>query len=596
MWTRARLAAHLDAWIAGALGVLYVAEILFSGELTHDQGAGVAVAIFFASSFLARRTFPLVPLLAAVAVIEINHTVLHGVAEGGSFMLGLIVALYSGTRYARGWMLPACVVVSVAIIPLAALDPDQPPTLGDWIFFTTFVGFPTIAGRIFFRRNATDERLAREHVALAAERDRRTAEAVAAERARIARELHDVVAHAISVIVLQARGGRKVLATSPGEATAAFDTIEHSGEQALEEMRRLLAMLRYDEGLGLAPQRGLDALDDLADSMTRMGLPVEVVREGQPVTLAAGLDLSAYRIVQEALTNALKHAGPARAQVRVSYAGRPARSGGHRRRTRDRHRWRLGTRPGRDPGAGRALRRSGRGGPLPRGRLCRPRPLPARSDGVIRVLLADDQGLVRSGFRMILGAEDDMEVVGEAADGLEAVELVARLEPDVVLMDIRMPGLDGIEATRRVVQARPELRVVVLTTFDLDEYVYAALRAGASAFLLKDAKESQLLAAIRVVADGGSLFAPGVTARLIARFAEGAARPAVELPPLTAREREVLGLVAQGLSNAEIAQRLVISEHTTKTHVASLLQKLGLRSRVQAVVLAYESGLVRPGG
>ena len=319
MWTRVRLAAHLDAWIAGALGVLYVGEILFSGELTHDQGAAVAVAIFFASSFLARRTFPLVPLLAAVAVIEINHTVLHGVAEGGSFMLGLIIALYSGTRYARGWMLPACVVVSVAIIPLAALDPDQPPTLGDWIFFTTFVGFPTAAGRIFFRRNAIDERLAQEHLALAAERDRRTAEAVAAERARIARELHDVVAHAISVIVLQARGGRKVLAISPGEAIAAFDTIEHSGEQALEEMRRLLAMLRYDEGLGLAPQQGLDALDDLADSMTRMGLPVEVVREGHPVTLAAGLDLSAYRIVQEALTNALKHAGPARAQVRVSY-------------------------------------------------------------------------------------------------------------------------------------------------------------------------------------------------------------------------------------------------------------------------------------
>jgi DNA-binding NarL/FixJ family response regulator len=215
---------------------------------------------------------------------------------------------------------------------------------------------------------------------------------------------------------------------------------------------------------------------------------------------------------------------------------------------------------------------------------------------MIRVLLADDQGLVRTGFRMILSAEDDLEVVGEAADGLEAVELVSRLEPDVVLMDIRMPGLDGIEATRRAVAVRPQVRVVVLTTFALDEYVYAGLRAGASAFLLKDAKESQLLAAIRVVADGGSLFAPGVTERLIARFAEPGSRSAIELPPLTAREREVLGLVAQGLSNAEIAQQLVISEHTTKTHVASLLQKLGLRSRVQAVVLAYESGLVRPGG
>jgi DNA-binding NarL/FixJ family response regulator len=214
---------------------------------------------------------------------------------------------------------------------------------------------------------------------------------------------------------------------------------------------------------------------------------------------------------------------------------------------------------------------------------------------VIRVLLADDQGLVRTGFRMILSAEDDLEVVGEAADGLEAVDLVARLQPDVVLMDIRMPGLDGIEATRRAVAARPQVRVVVLTTFDLDEYVYAALQAGASAFLLKDAKESQLLAAIRVVADGGSLFAPRITERLIARFAESSSRTSIELPPLTPREREVLGLVARGLSNAEIAQHLVISEHTTKTHVASLLQKLGLRSRVQAVVLAYESGLVRPG-
>jgi DNA-binding NarL/FixJ family response regulator len=214
---------------------------------------------------------------------------------------------------------------------------------------------------------------------------------------------------------------------------------------------------------------------------------------------------------------------------------------------------------------------------------------------MIRVLLADDQRLVRAGFRMILGDEEDLEVIGEAADGLEAVELVTRLHPDVVLMDIRMPGIDGIEATRRAVAACPETKVVVLTTFDLDEYVYAALQAGASAFLLKDAKEAQLLAAIRVVADGGSLFAPAVTQRLIARFSDRAPGPRVELPPLTAREREVLGLVARGLSNAEIADRLVISEHTTKTHVASLLHKLGLNSRVQAVVLAYESGLVRPG-
>jgi DNA-binding NarL/FixJ family response regulator len=214
---------------------------------------------------------------------------------------------------------------------------------------------------------------------------------------------------------------------------------------------------------------------------------------------------------------------------------------------------------------------------------------------MITVLLADDQRLVRTGFRMILGAEEDIEVVGEAADGLEAVELVTRLQPDVVLMDIRMPGLDGIEATRRALSLRPDLHVVVLTTFDLDEYVYAALRAGASAFLLKDAKESQLLAAIRTVADGGSLFAPEVTRRLIGRFTESRPPAPNALPDLTPREQEVLRLVARGLSNAEIAQHLVISQHTTKTHVASLLQKLGLHNRVQAVVLAYESGLVRPG-
>jgi signal transduction histidine kinase len=316
---RAGVAAHLDPLVAGVLGVLYVSEVLFSGELTQNQGAGVAVALFFASSFLARRTLPLVPLLAAVAVIEINHTVLHGIAEGGAFMLGLVIALYSGTRHARGWMLPACVVVSVAIIPLAALDPHQPPSVGDWIFFATFIGFPTVAGRIFYRRHETDERLARENADLAADRDRRAAEAVAEERARIARELHDVVAHAISVIVLQARGGRRVLASAPDDATTAFDTIEHTGEQALDEMRRLLAMLRYDGEPGLSPQPGLHALDDLAGSVTRMGLPVEVVREGTPVELSAGIDLSAYRIVQEALTNALKHAGPARARVRVSF-------------------------------------------------------------------------------------------------------------------------------------------------------------------------------------------------------------------------------------------------------------------------------------
>ena len=216
---------------------------------------------------------------------------------------------------------------------------------------------------------------------------------------------------------------------------------------------------------------------------------------------------------------------------------------------------------------------------------------------MIRVLLADDQQLVRSGFRMILRADPGLEVVGEAADGVEAVSLARELRPDVVLMDVRMPRVDGIEATRQICTATDDTRVLVLTTFDLDEYVFAALRAGASGFLLKDAPEEHLLAAIRIVADGGSLFAPGVSRRLIERFAAlDASAPAPPgLDALTARELEVLRLLARGRSNAEIAAELVVSEHTVKTHVARVLGKLDLRDRIQAVILAYESGLVRPG-
>jgi DNA-binding NarL/FixJ family response regulator len=215
----------------------------------------------------------------------------------------------------------------------------------------------------------------------------------------------------------------------------------------------------------------------------------------------------------------------------------------------------------------------------------------------VRVLIADDQALVRGGFRMILEAKEDMEVVGEAGDGAEAVELVARLQPDVVLMDVRMPDMDGIEATRRVVASGSSARIVILTTYDVDEYVFAALRAGASGFLLKDVRPPELTEAIRVVARGDALLAPGVTRRLLDRFAgvlpDGAARPS-DLDELTEREFEVLRFVALALSNAEIASRLVLTEATVKTHVSSVLRKLGLRDRVQAVVFAYDVGLVRP--
>lgn len=211
----------------------------------------------------------------------------------------------------------------------------------------------------------------------------------------------------------------------------------------------------------------------------------------------------------------------------------------------------------------------------------------------VRVVIADDQHLIRAGLRMILAAEDDIDVVGEAADGAGAIAVCAAERPDVVLMDVRMPGIDGIEATRAITAEPDAPRVLVLTTFDLDDVVYDALRAGASGFLLKDAPEERLTTAIRVVAEGGSLFAPSVTRRLIEEFSRrGARQQAPALDVLTDRETEVLRHVARGLSNAEIATELFVSENTVKTHVARLLMKLGLRDRVQAVVLAYESGLV----
>ena len=215
----------------------------------------------------------------------------------------------------------------------------------------------------------------------------------------------------------------------------------------------------------------------------------------------------------------------------------------------------------------------------------------------IRVLVVDDQELVRAGFIMILNSQDDIDVVGEAGNGSDAVGAVGRLRPDVVLMDIRMPIMDGLEATRILKASNLDVRILILTTFDPDEYVYKALQAGASGFVLKDIPPHELLAAVRVIAKGEGLLAPSITQRLIAQFAERLSPPEAsqELKRLTDREGEVLQLIAKGLSNFEVAEQLYLSPTTIKTHVSSLLAKLGLRDRVQAVVFAYENGVVRPG-
>ena len=471
-------------------------------------------------------------------------------------------------------------------------DPDH--SAAQLVFTPLLFGIGWLAG--FALRERAEEAEAAEARAAQAEREREGAAriAVAEERARIARELHDIVAHAVSVMVLQVGAVRHKLPAELAADKDALGDVERAGRGALGEMRRLLGAMRDENGdVALAPQPGLDGLDALAESVGRAGLPVELHVEGEAFPLPRAVELSAYRIVQEGLTNSLKHARAGRARVTIRYGAEEleveVEDDGHGPAKRRRPR----PRPRRRPRAREDLRRRDVGRAW-RGRGLRPqRPAAGRGwTSVIRVLVADDQSLVRSGFRMLLDGESDMELVAEASNGLEAVDKAARFAPTVILMDIRMPELDGLEATRRILADDPAARVLVLTTFDLDEYVFEALRAGASGFILKDEPTEHLLEAIRVVAAGEALLSPVVTKRVIAQFTRLPHRtPPPELAELTEREREVFRLIAKGLSNAEIGEQLFITETTVKTHVTHLLQKLDLRDRVQAVVLAYETGI-----
>ncbi len=380
------------------------------------------------------------------------------------------------------------------------------------------------------RRGERAARLERRAALLEREREEQARAAVAAERARIARDLHDVIAHSVSVMTVQAGAARLLLDEEPERAREPLLAVEETGRQALAEMRRLFGIVRGNEGeAALAPQPSLAHLDALLEQARKAGLPVEVTVEGERRVLPPGVDLAAYRIVQEALTNARKHARPARAQVAIRYE----RDALELEITNDGRARRNGEGPGHGLvgmrervalyGGELEAAPSAEGGYAVRARL----PVEAESS-VIRVLIADDQALVRGGFRMILEAQKDIEVVGEASDGREALAQARELDPDVVLMDIRMPELDGLEATRRLVSGDGSARVLMLTTFDLDEYVYEAMKAGASGFLLKDVRPEQLAEAVRVVAAGDALLAPAITRRLIEEFVR---RP----PPGSAR-------------------------------------------------------------
>ena len=419
---------------------------------------------------------------------------------------------------------------------------------------------------------------------------------VAEERLRIARDVHDVVGHSLATIALQAGVAEHLLDDREPKARESMATIRRLSKEALAEVSAMLGVLRADDGAERAPTPDLAQVNGLVEDMRAAGLNIDLELDEQPVPEVVGG--AAYRIVQESLTNVVRHAGPdAAARVRVA-----ATDGAVEIEVSDngqgaRARHARGQRPDRHARARRRARRQLQR----RQRAGRRLPGPGAAAGAMtRVVLVDDQALVRGGLRALLEAQDDLEVVGEAADGEAAVATVTDTKPDVVLMDIRMPKMDGLEATRRIAAdpALADVKVLVLTTFEIDEYVFEALRVGASGFLLKDEEPVELLRAVRVVADGDSLLSPSVTRRVVEAFASGPKpnAPALAgLDELTEREREIVALVGTGLSNQEIAEHLVISPATARTHVSRAMLKLGARDRAQLVVFAYEAGLVSPG-
>lgn len=305
-----------DATLAVALGALFLVEILTAPEFERERVASVLPALIFSASFGWRRRWPLVPLVLGFGLIELSNLEIRALAETGAFLFGIVIAIYTAGAYAKGWSAVAALAVVLVMIPFAAIEPGEAFAVADLAFFVMFFGGPFVGGRIMRWRRAREKALEGRADELEQESDRRTREAVAVERARIARELHDVVSHAISVVLLQARGARRVLTEDEPQVRAALDAIEQSSREALTEMRRLLGLLRQDaETPSLTPRPTLRRIDELVANVTSAGVPVELCVEGEIGELPPGVDVSAYRIVQEALTNALKHAGPAHVHV-----------------------------------------------------------------------------------------------------------------------------------------------------------------------------------------------------------------------------------------------------------------------------------------
>ncbi|WP_418605289.1 response regulator [Georgenia sp. SUBG003] len=602
----------VDVLLAAFVTLLGLVSLTAARAGQHSPDLlGVVLVLLSGLPVVIRSAAPIatlaVTLLASLTVFGLGYAQVNG-------GLGALFCLYSvAALRPRRTSLPVGIATLVVIAVALAIVPVPDVAVVD-------VAVNLLAAALFWGAGAWSQTrrryvrgLEERNAALLQARESQARASLVEARGAVAREIQDVVGHSVMAMTVQATAARRLLALDPEAADAALAQVEGLGRTAIDEVRRVLGLLGDDAHAETRPQPGLDQIEELVDAARSDGLDVELEMSGFDSPVPAGAGLTVYRVVEEALRNATQHAGPARVvvklrrtgshvEVSVSDDGRGAPS------------WRADSAPGTGDavadGAGRVLRRGAHGGAAAGWRIRGDRRRPGRrrssfehltrtEPDVIKVLLVDDQPLLRTGFSMVLQCEPDLTVVGEAADGAVALAQVRALQPDVVLMDIRMPNMDGIEATRRITAAGSVPKVLVLTTFDHDEYVVEALRAGASGFLLKDVPADDLVEAVRVVHRGEAIVAPSVTRRLLDRFADhlpSAAAPtaAPDFSELTEREREVLLLVARGMSNAEIAAHLVVSETTVKTHVSNVLAKLGLRDRVQAVVLAYESRLVAP--
>jgi DNA-binding NarL/FixJ family response regulator len=578
-----------------ALAVALAAAFSLATRVHYDDPrVGIVLILLQTLPLALRRWYPVEVLAVVVAAtLATMAAEIPGRPNGGVGIV-LLVALYSVAAHCPRRQAAWAGIAAGAILawPLWTAAAGIAPVIIRLLAVVVSLVFPALGWLCGAYVSELRARAARSR----REQELETGRAVAEEQARVGRELHDVIAHTLSVIVIQAGAAQDVFDTSPDKARQALGSIGAAGRQALAELRRRGGRLGAAAGAGrprraAGPGPGHRPARD-RPHRRRPGGPARRAGPGRLPHRAGGPD-----------EHAQARPGRSGRGSRLLQPGR-ARPGGHRRRpargARRPARARPGTGADRHPRARGTARRDLPGRAAPGRRLRGPGQLPAvrgRAVMTIRVLLCDDQALVRGGFRMILEARPDLQVVGEAEDGAQAVSLARQTQPDVILTDVRMPHLDGVEATRQIVAAGSPARILVLTTYDLDEYVYAAIRAGASGFLLKDVQAAQLTDAIRVIAAGDALLAPSVTRRLLGRFARALPAPRATpaaLSSLTERETEVLRLLAGGLSNAELAGRLYISEATVKSHVSSLLRKLGLRDRVQAVILAYDAGLVIP--